>query len=249
VGSLLVEQIDSQNPLAEKHGSLRVIARAATNIAAFVGRALKGPLNEPIPVRSFADYTRVFGGLWQPSTMSYAVEQFFENGGRCAVIVRVANGARPPTITLPTASGRLILRAVGAGSREYLRASVDYDGIESAEADRFNLVIQRVRTAGSEQIEDQEIFRRLSVLPGTDRFAADVLLGSRLRRRPRRGRSSATPVRIPMATTAGPSPITTSSAPRNPAPACSRSRPRPRSTCCAFRRSRANRTWDCRRCW
>ena len=61
---------------------MRVIARAATNIAAFVGRALKGPVNEPVPVRSFADYSRVFGGLWQPSTLSYAVEQFFENGGR-----------------------------------------------------------------------------------------------------------------------------------------------------------------------
>jgi phage tail sheath protein FI len=180
LGSRLVERIDSQIPLAENPGSLRVIARAATNIAAFVGRALKGPVNEPVPVRSFADYTRVFGGLWQPSTMSYAVEQFFENGGRCAVIVRVTNGARPPTITLPTATGRLILRAVGAGSREYLRASVDYDGIDAKEGDRFNLVVQRVRTAGSEQIEDQEIFRRLSVTPGTDRFVADALLGSRL---------------------------------------------------------------------
>jgi len=159
---------------------MRVIARAATNIAAFVGRALKGPVNEPVPIRSFADYTRVFGGLWQPSTMSYAVEQFFENGGRCAVIVRVVNGARPPTLTLPTSNSRLILRGVGAGSREFLRASVDYDGIESKEQDRFNLVVQRVRTAGSEQIEDQEIFRRLSITPGADRFVADVLLESRL---------------------------------------------------------------------
>ena len=105
----------------------------------------------------------MFGGLWQPSTLSYAVEQFFENGGRCAVIVRVVNGARPPTLTLPTATGKLILRGVGAGSREFLRASVDYDAIESRETDRFNLVIQRVRTAGSEQIEDQEILRRLSI--------------------------------------------------------------------------------------
>jgi len=159
---------------------MRVIARAATNIAAFVGRALKGPVNEPVPVRSFADYSRVFGGLWQPSTLSYAVEQFFENGGRCAVIVRVVNGARPPTLTLPAANSRLILRGVGAGSREFLRASVDYDGIESKEHDRFNLVVQRVRTAGSEQIEDQEIFRRLSITPGADRFVADALLESRL---------------------------------------------------------------------
>jgi phage tail sheath protein FI len=176
----LAEPFDSQVQTAEQPGSLRVIARAATNIAAFIGRALKGPVNEPVPVRSFADYTRVFGGLWQPSTLSYAVEQFFENGGRCAVIVRVVNGARPPTLTLPTAKGRLILRGVGAGSREFLRASVDYDAIDAKETDRFNLVVQRVRTAGSEQIEDQEIFRRLSVTPGVDRFVADALLDSRL---------------------------------------------------------------------
>jgi uncharacterized protein len=175
----LAEQFDSHIS-AEHPGSLRVVARAATNIAAFVGRALKGPVNEPVMVRSFADYTRVFGGLWQPSTLSYAVEQFFENGGRAAVIVRVVNGARPPTLTLPTAHGKLLLRGVGAGSREFLRASVDYDSIDSKETDRFNLVVQRVRTAGSESIEDQEIFRRVTVKPGVDRFVADVLRDSRL---------------------------------------------------------------------
>jgi phage tail sheath protein FI len=180
MGSFLAELIDSQVSSAEHPASIRVIARAATNIAAFIGRTLKGPIHEPVPVRSFADYTRVFGGLWQPSTLSYAVEQFFENGGRCAVIVRVVNGARPPTLTLPTASGKLILRGVGAGSREFLRASVDYDGIDPKEPDRFNLVVQRVRTAGSEQIEDQEIFRRLSIAPAADRFVADALLDSRL---------------------------------------------------------------------
>jgi phage tail sheath protein FI len=176
----LAELFDSRIATAETPGSLRVIARAATNIAAFVGRALKGPVNQPVMVRSFADYTRVFGGLWQPSTLSYAVEQFFENGGRAAVIVRVVNGARPPTLTLPTASGKLILRGVGAGSREFLRASVDYDAIDAKDTERFNLVVQRIRTAGSEAIEDQEIFRRLSVTPGQERFVADALLDSRL---------------------------------------------------------------------
>jgi phage tail sheath protein FI len=176
----LAEQFDSRIASAEHPGSLRVIARAATNIAAFVGRALKGPVNEPVMVRSFADYTRVFGGLWQPSTLSYAVEQFFENGGRGAVIVRVANGARPPTLTLPTAGGKLLLRGVGAGSREFLRASVDYDAIDAKDTHLFNLVVQRVRTAGSEAIEDQEIFRRLSIRPGAERFVADQLLESRL---------------------------------------------------------------------
>ena len=113
----MAEPFDSQVQTAEEPGSIRVIARAATSIAAFVGRTLKGPVNEPVPIRSFADYQRVFGGLWQPSTLSYAVDQFFENGGRCAVVVRVVNGARPPTLTLPCLSGKLILRGVGAGSR------------------------------------------------------------------------------------------------------------------------------------
>ena len=194
----MAEPFDSQVPTAEQPGSIRVIARAATNIAAFVGRTLKGPVNEPVPVRSFADYTRVFGGLWQPSTLSYAVDQFFENGGRCAVIVRVVNGARPPTLTLPCLSGKLVLRGVGAGSREFLRASVDYDGIDAKETDRFNLVVQRVRTAGSEQIEDQEIFRRLTVTPGAERFVADAMLESRLVR-VQGGVPGARPVRTPAA--------------------------------------------------
>ena len=246
----MAEPIDSQLPSAEQPGSLRVIARAATNIAAFIGRALKGPVNEPVPVRSFADYSRVFGGLWQPSTLSYAVEQFFENGGRCAVIVRVVNGARPPTLTLPTVHGRLVLRGVGAGSREFLRASVDYDAIESKDHDRFNLVVQRVRTAGSEHIEDQEIFRRLSITPGADRFVADALLESRLvrvqgsvpterpaelHRRPT-ARSSATHHPIPMEMTAGRSPTTTSSVRPRLAPAFLPCMQRRTSTCCAFRR-------------
>ncbi len=57
---------------------------------------------------------------------------------------------------------------------------MDYDGIDAKDTERFNLVVQRIRTAGSEAIEDQEIFRRLTVKPGVDRFVADTLLESRL---------------------------------------------------------------------
>jgi hypothetical protein len=156
------------------------IERVPTAIAAFVGRTLKGPVGQALPVRSFPEFQQHFGGLWQPSTLSYAVEQFFENGGREARIVRVVNGARPPTITLPAGRSTLKLIAVNPGSREYLRASVDYDGLTAAEAERFNLVVQRVRTAGSELVEDQEIYRRVSVAPASGRFVTDVLLESRL---------------------------------------------------------------------
>jgi phage tail sheath protein FI len=159
-----------------------IIARLPSAVAAFVGRTLKGPVQRPVAVTSFSQFQQQFGGLWQPSTLSYAVEQFFDHGGSRAIIVRVANGARPPTVTLPAGTGKLRLAAVNPGSREYLRASVDYDGIPEGDADRFNLVIQRVRSAASELIEDQEIFRRASLRPDSGRCVVDLLLQSRLAR-------------------------------------------------------------------
>jgi hypothetical protein len=159
-----------------------IIARLPSAVTAFVGRTLKGPVQRPVTVASFAEFQQVFGGLWQPAPLSYAVEQFFDHGGGRAIIVRVVNGAHPPTITLPGSGGALRLAGVNPGSREYLRASVDYDGIPEADGDRFNLVIQRVRSAGSELIEDQEIFRRASLRPDSGRYLADLLLQSRLAR-------------------------------------------------------------------
>ena len=166
--------------VTEAAGADQPIARLPTATTGFVGRALRGPVDRPVRVRSFAEYQQVFGGLWQPSTLSYSVEQFFENGGREAVVVRVVNGGAPATISLPCGERALTLEALCPGSREVLRASVDYDNIAADEQDRFNLVVQRVRARGSEQIDDQEIFRRVSVEPGTTRFVAAALQESQL---------------------------------------------------------------------
>jgi phage tail sheath protein FI len=176
----VANRLSSGAQLAQQSRDLHAIEGVPTGIAAFVGRTLKGPVSRPLTVKSFSEFQQHFGGLWQPSTLSYAVEQFFENGGREARIVRVVNGARPPTVSLPAAGGTLTLIAVNPGSREYLRASVDYDGLSAADADRFNLVVQRVRTAGSELVEDQEIYRRISIAPGAPRFVTDALLQSSL---------------------------------------------------------------------
>jgi hypothetical protein len=158
-----------------------IIARLPTAVTAFVGRTLKGPVHRPVAVASFAEFQQVFGGLWQPSTISYAVEQFFDHGGGRAIVVRVDNGARPPTVTLPAGPASLRLAGVNPGSREYLRASVDYDGIPEGDTDRFNLVIQRIRSASSELIEDQEIYRRATLRPDPGgRSLADLLPQSRL---------------------------------------------------------------------
>lgn len=68
----------------------RVITGAETSVAAFVDVFARGPLDRALLVQSFADFERELGGLHAGSEGSYAIRQFFENGGREAWIVRVA---------------------------------------------------------------------------------------------------------------------------------------------------------------
>ncbi|MDT5271238.1 MAG: uncharacterized protein QOH49_3424 [Acidobacteriota bacterium] len=75
--------------IEEIPSGVRTITGVATSITAFVGRALRGPVNEAVVINSFGDYERVFGGLWLDSSMSYALRDFFLNGGGQAVIVRL----------------------------------------------------------------------------------------------------------------------------------------------------------------
>ena len=88
--------------IEEVPSGVRTITGVATSITAFIGRASRGAEDEPTRVQSFAEYERVFGGLWRDSSMSYAVQQFFQNGGNDALIVRVQNGGSAATLTLAT---------------------------------------------------------------------------------------------------------------------------------------------------
>jgi len=69
---------------------VRTITGVATSITAFIGHAKRGPVNKAVRILGFADYERRFGGLDKASEMSYAVRQFFTNGGSEAFVVRVA---------------------------------------------------------------------------------------------------------------------------------------------------------------
>src|ERR1044071_1680989 len=75
--------------VVEKASGVRTITGVATSITAFVGRARRGPVNDPIRIQNYSDYDRTFGGLSLDSTMSYSVQQFFQNGGSDALIVRI----------------------------------------------------------------------------------------------------------------------------------------------------------------
>lgn len=156
----------------------RPIDVATDSTAAFVGRALRGPLNTPVLVRSFAEFHRRFGGIWQRSSLGPAVKQFFDHGGRRLFVVRVANGARGAMIALPAVGGFLVLRALEPGSTECIRAAVDYDRIDIDEQ-RFNLTIQRV-SPETGLVLDQEIYRELSCEEAESGFIGDELVNSTL---------------------------------------------------------------------
>ena len=81
--------------VAETSNSSRTIQGVATSITAFVGRTNRGPLNTPWTVGSLAEFEAEFGAADVSNTLAYAVDDFFANGGREALIVRVFrdNGA------------------------------------------------------------------------------------------------------------------------------------------------------------
>jgi uncharacterized protein len=67
----------------------RTITGAPTSIAAFVGRTRRGPVNRPVQIDSFGVFIQLFGGLDFDTPMTYAVQDFFNNGGTTAWICRV----------------------------------------------------------------------------------------------------------------------------------------------------------------
>ena len=149
--------------------------------AAFVGRALRGPLNSPVLVKNFGEFRRRFGDTWSRSSLGPAVRQFFEHGGLQLYVVRVANSARGAMLCIPANGSALVLRAVEPGSTELIRAAVDYDGVDDDDDEFFNLTLQRVCPSKG-LVMDQELYRRVSYREESDRFVGDALLTSALAR-------------------------------------------------------------------
>lgn len=137
--------------IEELPSGVRTITGISTSITAFIGRALRGPVNKAVLIHSFADYERIFGGLWRESSLSYAVQHYFLNGGTDAVIVRVHNGAISATIALPASGQTLTLVAANPGLwGGKLSASVDHNTRNPTDTNLFNLTIEDTTTGAKE---------------------------------------------------------------------------------------------------
>lgn len=154
--------------IEEIPSGVRTITGVATSITAFIGRASRGPTDKATTINSYADFERKFGGLWLKSFMSYAVRDFYRNGGSSAVIVRLfqsegGEDAKPDKAKL-SANGLNLEAAYEGTWGNYLRARVDHEvsadiaadfGLQ--ENDLFNLAVHDSKTGTT------ELFRNVSV--------------------------------------------------------------------------------------
>lgn len=165
-------------------------------VTAFVGPAPRGPANIPVAVESVAGFRKRFGSPAERSRMEWILGQYFENGGRTAIVVRVPRTGAPNRLSLPGPGGSLDLVARNPGPLEYLRVAVDYDNIAADDLWRFNLTVQRVRSPSNPLVEEQEIWRGVSIVPDEAAYIGDVLGASSLLRlsgEPPRARPFVTP--------------------------------------------------------
>jgi phage tail sheath protein FI len=132
----------------ELPSSSHPIAGVPTSIAAFVGYTQSGIDNRAQEIFSFGDFERLYGGLAANSELGYAVQQFFQNGGGQAYIVRT------PATSLGAAAAKVAFQSFtfealssGSAANGNLLIDIDYIGLTPggtappADPKTFNLTI------------------------------------------------------------------------------------------------------------
>ena len=154
----------------EISSGVRTITGVATSITAFIGRALRGPVNKAVIVNSFGDFEARFGSLWNDAALGFAVRDFFVNGGGQAVIVRLyhadtahvsgSNPAAPPAAIRSITLGDFDFLAASEGRwGNGLRLEIDLNNVSDAAAamlgvvksQLFNLSVRDVGSGRSER--------------------------------------------------------------------------------------------------
>jgi len=152
--------------IEEVPSGVRTITGVATSITAFVGRAARGPVNDPVMLTNFGDFERRFGGLSRLSSLGFAVRDFFQNGGSQAIVARLYRaGADPESATIDANGFQLQAASPGSWGNQ-LRARVEtgagnvspdlaaqwapeFPGITTANL--FNLLVRDTATGATEE--------------------------------------------------------------------------------------------------
>ncbi|URI08066.1 phage tail sheath subtilisin-like domain-containing protein [Aquincola tertiaricarbonis] len=160
---------------------LRPVAAQPTAVTVFAGRAWRGPVGQPRPLRSLGDFLREFGPAPAGDPLAAAVADFFANGGSQALLLRVYRPPEPESATVPApagpmplpdgcarlALGDLLLRAADPGRwGDGLQVQL---GPHAQDTQRFDLWVQDPGNGQAEQ------FSGLSLQPGHPMEAGPVL--------------------------------------------------------------------------
>lgn len=141
---------------------VRTITGVSTSIAAFIDYFRRGPMNRAVRVFSFGDFEREFGGLDAQSEASYAIQQFFLNGGAQAYVVRVAGGTTDAAdVEIGDSAGNSIFTISASQEGSWgnnVRVRIDYN---TPFANEFNMTISEYDVNG--QAIRQEKFLNLSM--------------------------------------------------------------------------------------
>jgi len=161
--------------IVEKPSGVRTITGVATSVAAFVGFTRRGVPNKAVMITSFADFERQYGGLDRDSPVSYAVRQFFLNGGTQALIVRVATGTATATFTLLDGADPVldvVASSPGAWGNS-LKLQVQHAPVRNPDAD-FNIVVSQAQPDGLTLVTI-ETHRNLTLDPNSPQFVESVV--------------------------------------------------------------------------
>jgi phage tail sheath protein FI len=125
--------------IEEVPSPVRSIVGVSTATTVFVGRARQGPTT-PMLIHSFSDFQRVFGGLWELSPMTYAVQQYYTNGGVDAIIFRIFSGAGNPTASFTVGGMGLLASSPGSWANT-LGVKVDHATRDPANVHLINITV------------------------------------------------------------------------------------------------------------
>jgi phage tail sheath protein FI len=140
------------------------IQGVSTSVAAFIGFAQKGPIDEPTLVTNWTQYMETFGGFVKGAFLPYSVYGYFNNGGSSCYVLRLPTGPDGKQALLPSSRAVAELPAQLPGAGPTLVVSAKKDGeagakttveVRPGDGDSFTLVAR----LGSEE----EVFSNVSL--------------------------------------------------------------------------------------
>jgi phage tail sheath protein FI len=169
--------------------SSKPIEGVGTSVAAFVGLAPGGPVNTPMRISNWTQFSTIYGDPENPDNgpfmegayLAHAVYGFFQNGGSLCWIIRVGSdggGTSSPRAALPAAADKTV-EAFRATALEGVKDTVTVEITEEPTAegkDAGDTTYRVVVSAGP----DKEEYDGLTLKKGRANIATKVNAASKL---------------------------------------------------------------------